>query len=170
MKTKKCRVALIAAVTLGAVAVTVYAATTVVWAHPCPSPLSLTCDPPPPPPNPPCGRPPRLPCPPPPDLDCWCEGEFNNDDHWNLHAPDGDTAKITHSHAYVNDENWLEWEVNGTAYVHHLKIFTADTGGDDTLNIRLTGPWTIVVDEEVLLDATDGRLEIRADSGSIVAR
>lgn len=51
--------------------------------------------------------------------------------------------------------------------VHTLKIITRNTGGDDRLNIRLTGPSTIVVANEVLLDARDGRIEITCQSGSI---
>lgn len=161
MKMKRCRVALMATATVGVVAVTVYAVTTVAWDHPCPSPQALTCEPLPPL----CGKPPNEPCPTP---DCWCEGDFNDDDHWTVHAPDGDIAQIVHSHDSVSNEKWLEMAAYTTNVVD-LEILTDDTGGDDSLDIRLTGGGTIVVSGEVLLDATDGRIELTCEGGSIAA-
>lgn len=128
------------------IAVPVYAVTQTSWVHPCVDENDLTC-------IGQFGAPP-----------CVCDGDFDNNAHWKLLAPNGNIAVIVHSNASVTDEDILRMAFTNET-VYELRIFTDNTGGDDELDILFDDAATITVSKEVKLDATNGKLTFRVDSG-----
>ncbi len=172
MKQKKLKIGLLAAGCIAVIALPVYAIILSGWIHPCPGQQPLTCNPSP---HPCCDSkfgclPGSPPCPP---VDCWCEGNFNDPNNWTRGVPrDIDLADIDHSNAAVTDEGYLLMQFSDHT-VHSMWIRTDDTGGDDELDIRFEnknpGGDTMTVSYELKLDATNGKVTLRAEDEATMA-
>lgn len=136
------KVALLVAV----IAIPAYAITRTNWVHPCANANDLNC----------LGF---LGAPP-----CVCDGDFDNDNHWTFNAPNANIAIMDHSNASVTDEDFLRMAFTNET-VAELRISTDDTGGNDDLDILFDDSATITVSGAVTLDATNGQLTLRVDSG-----
>jgi hypothetical protein len=135
-----------AALLIALVAVPAYAITTSTWVHPCADANDLVC-------YGQFGTPP-----------CACNGDFDNDDHWRMAAPDGNIANMTHSNDLISGEDFLRMAFTNET-VNQLRVITKDTGGDDELDVLFDDAATLTVSGELKIDATNGKATLRVDSG-----